>query len=108
VRALRHAAASRALAAGGTLAAVSKRLGHSSPRLTLGIYLHSEPAHDAEAALDMASGVVLLRAKAERRLEKLPPEEGPATPRRAAVARTVPVAPADLRSKGKKPNDITV
>jgi len=35
-------------------------------------------------------------------------EAGPATPRRAAVARTVPVAPADLRSKGKKPNDITV
>lgn len=59
VHGLRHFAASAALAAGGTLAAVAKRLGHSSPHVTAAIYLHSEAAHDEAAAKAMASGLRL-------------------------------------------------
>lgn len=59
VHGLRHYAAPAALAAGGTLAAVSKRLGHSSPHVTAAIYLHSETALDEAAATAMAAGLVL-------------------------------------------------
>jgi integrase len=59
VHSLRHYAASTALAAGGTLAAVAKRLGHSSPHVTAAIYLHSEAALDDAAATAMASGLRL-------------------------------------------------
>jgi integrase len=59
VHGLRHYAASAALAAGGTLAAVAQRLGHSSPHVTASIYLHSEAALDEAAATAMAAGLVL-------------------------------------------------
>ena len=62
VHGLRHFAASAALAAGGTLAAVSQRLGHSSPQVTASIYLHTESALDEAAAIAMARDLVLPKA----------------------------------------------
>jgi integrase len=59
VHGLRHYAASSALANGGALAAVAKRLGHSSPHVTAAIYLHSETALDEQAADAMAANLVL-------------------------------------------------
>lgn len=46
---LRHSHGSQLLSAGVPLPAVSKRLGHSSPRITAEIYSHALP-HDEEAA----------------------------------------------------------
>ncbi len=47
---LRHAGASELLAAGVPVAAVSARLGHASPRTTMGVYAHSLPGVDETAA----------------------------------------------------------
>ncbi len=57
VHGLRHFAASAALAGGGSLAAVSSRLGHSSPRVTLALYVHAETAQDEAAATAMGGGL---------------------------------------------------
>ncbi len=54
VHSLRHAAASLALASGGDLVAVSKRLGHSSAAVTARIYIHSDADRDRTAADAMA------------------------------------------------------
>jgi integrase len=50
VHSLRHAAASHALANGAGLAAVSRRLGHSSPAVTARIYLSADQEQDRQAA----------------------------------------------------------
>jgi integrase len=47
---LRHAGASELLAAGVPVAAVSARLGHASPRTTMGVYAHALPGVDDAAA----------------------------------------------------------
>jgi integrase len=62
VHGLRHAAASHALAEGGTadLAAVSKRLGHSSPAVTARVYLSSSAEQD-RAVADAMAGIVSKR-----------------------------------------------
>ncbi|WP_321476892.1 tyrosine-type recombinase/integrase [uncultured Paludibaculum sp.] len=49
---LRHSHGSQLLSAGVPLPAVSKRLGHSSPRITAEIYSHALP-NDEEAAADI-------------------------------------------------------
>jgi integrase len=54
IHSLRHAAASHALAGGATLAAISKRLGHSSPAVTARIYLTSHAEQDRQASEAMA------------------------------------------------------
>jgi integrase len=57
---LRHTAASLMLSAGVRADLVSRRLGHSSPAITLSIYAHLLPGDEAEAVrrLDMALGGV--------------------------------------------------
>jgi integrase len=57
VHSLRHAAASHALAAGVDLAAISKRLGHSSPAVTARIYLSADAERDRLAA-DVMAGML--------------------------------------------------
>jgi integrase len=47
---LRHLVATELLAAGVDLAVVAGRLGHSSPRTTLGVYGHALPGREREAA----------------------------------------------------------
>jgi integrase len=47
---LRHAGASELLAAGVPIAAVAARLGHASPRTTMGVYAHALPGVDDAAA----------------------------------------------------------
>ncbi len=54
VHSLRHAAASHALAAGIDLAAISRRLGHSSPAVTARIYLSATTEQDQAAGEAMA------------------------------------------------------
>lgn len=51
---LRHAHASLLLSAGHSLRAVSQRLGHSNPALTLKLYAHCLPTDDAKLADGMA------------------------------------------------------
>jgi integrase len=55
VHSLRHAAASHALAQGINLAAISRRLGHSSPAVTARIYLSSNSEQDRAAGEAMAA-----------------------------------------------------
>jgi integrase len=55
VHGLRHAAASLALAGGVDLAAISRRLGHSSTQVTARIYLHGDADRDRAAAAAMAA-----------------------------------------------------
>ena len=50
---LRHYSATRLLAAGIAAPTVSKRLGHSSPAVTLSVYAHHVPQADVEAAAIM-------------------------------------------------------
>lgn len=56
--ALRHSHASALIAAGLDVVAVSRRLGHASPALTLSVYSHlfSTDDHKAAAAIDAALG----------------------------------------------------
>jgi integrase len=63
VHSLRHAAASHALAAGVDLAAISKRLGHSSVAVTAKVYLSAGQEQDRRAAEAMAA---IPRIKASR------------------------------------------
>lgn len=51
--ALRHTHASQLLAGGVPIAEVTKRLGHASPAITLGIYASWIPGNDAKIALDV-------------------------------------------------------
>lgn len=51
--ALRHTHASQLLAGGVPIAEVSKRLGHASPAITLGIYASWIPGNDEKIALDV-------------------------------------------------------
>jgi integrase len=55
---LRHHHASQLLAAGVNVAAVARRLGHGSPRVTLTVYSHALPSdeHRILAALEQAAG----------------------------------------------------
>lgn len=57
--ALRHSHASALIAAGLDVVSVSRRLGHASPALTLGVYSHLFKNDDsgAAAAIDAALGV---------------------------------------------------
>jgi len=55
VHGLRHAAAALALAGGVDLAAILRRLGHSSTAVTARIYLHSDADRDRDAAEVMAA-----------------------------------------------------
>jgi integrase len=48
--ALRHTHASQLIAAGVDVVTISKRLGHSSPNITLGVYAHLFSASDEKAA----------------------------------------------------------
>jgi len=48
--ALRHAHASQLIAAGIDVVTISKRLGHSSPKITLGVYAHLFSNNDGKAA----------------------------------------------------------
>lgn len=50
---LRHAAATYALRAGYEVTVVSKRLGHSNPRVTLDVYSHVLDGRDAEVATSL-------------------------------------------------------
>jgi integrase len=50
---LRHTAASLLLSRGQSLRAVSQRLGHSNPALTLKVYAHCLPSDDAQLAAEM-------------------------------------------------------
>jgi integrase len=50
VHSLRHAAASLSLASGVDIGTVAQRLGHSSPAITAGIYIHGDNARDRAAA----------------------------------------------------------
>ena len=50
VHGFRHAHASILLASGTNPVVVSKRLGHSSPAVTLSVYAHALPQSDQEAA----------------------------------------------------------
>ena len=50
---LRHTHASLLLSAGHSLKAVSARLGHANPALTLRIYAHCMPGDDARLAAAM-------------------------------------------------------
>ena len=50
---LRHYSATRLLSAGIAAPTVSKRLGHSSPAVTLSVYAHHVPQADVEAAAIM-------------------------------------------------------
>ncbi len=47
---LRHSHASALIAAGLDVVAVSRRLGHASPALTLSVYAHLFTSKDSEAA----------------------------------------------------------
>jgi integrase len=47
---LRHSVASMLLSKGASLRAVSQRLGHSNPAMTLRVYAHCMPNDDAELA----------------------------------------------------------
>jgi integrase len=64
VHSLRHAAASHALAQGIDLAAISRRLGHSSVAVTAKVYLSSDSDRDRLAAEAMAA---IPRIKASRK-----------------------------------------
>lgn len=55
---LRHTAASTLVAAGIDVRTAQERLGHSDPRLTLGVYAHTTPAAD-RAAADRVGGVLM-------------------------------------------------
>ena len=50
---LRHYSAARLLSAGIAAPTVPKRLGHSSPAVTLSVYAHQVPQADVEAAAIM-------------------------------------------------------
>jgi integrase len=50
IHALRHAHASLLLAKGIPVPAVSKRLGHTSPQITLNVYAHATQDSDQEIA----------------------------------------------------------
>ena len=65
---LRQSHASELLSQGAPITAVSERLGHASPNITLGIYSHALPADNAAAAklwndamADVILGVKMLR-----------------------------------------------
>jgi len=49
--ALRHSHASALIAAGLDVVSVSRRLGHGSPAITLGVYAHAFTKTDTAAAL---------------------------------------------------------
>jgi integrase len=51
---LRHTSASLLLSQGQSLRAVSQRLGHSNPALTLKVYAHCLPSDDAQLAAGLA------------------------------------------------------
>jgi integrase len=51
---LRHTVASLLLSQGQSLRAVSQRLGHSNPALTLKVYAHCLPSDDAQLAAGLA------------------------------------------------------
>jgi integrase len=55
--ALRHSHASALIAAGLDIVAISTRLGHASPALTLGVYSHLFNADDSNAAAAIDSAV---------------------------------------------------
>jgi integrase len=50
IHSLRHAHASILIAKGVPITAISKRLGHTSPKVTLSIYSHSMAGSDEEIA----------------------------------------------------------
>lgn len=50
---IRHSAASILLSAGHSILAVSRRLGHSKPSITLNLYAHTLPGDDARLASEM-------------------------------------------------------
>ena len=67
---LRHHHASNLIAAGVDILTVSRRLGHASPTITLGVYGHLYPAADDKAALAieaMFKRVALLKDESARR-----------------------------------------
>jgi integrase len=49
-----HTVASLLLSAGQSLRAVSQRLGHSNPALTLKVYAHCLPSDDAQLAAGLS------------------------------------------------------
>ncbi len=55
--ALRHSHASALIAAGVDVVTVSRRLGHSSPAITLGVYAHRFGSTDAAAARAIATAL---------------------------------------------------
>jgi integrase len=60
---LRHAHASALIAAGLDVIAVSRRLGHASPAITLGVYAHQFGDRDDNAALAMDAALTGLAPK---------------------------------------------
>ena len=58
--ALRHTHATQLLAAGVPLLEVSKRLGHSSPTITLKLYGHAIPNHDYKVVLPAVEKIYAL------------------------------------------------
>ena len=55
---LRHSVASLLLSKGHSLKAVSQRLGHANPTMTLRVYAHTMPNDDAK----LAEGLALMMA----------------------------------------------
>jgi integrase len=53
LNALRHFSATQAIAAGGDVVTVSKRLGHADPSVTLRVYSHAVKQRDCEVAASL-------------------------------------------------------
>ena len=58
LHALRHTHASQLIAAGLDVVTVSRRVGHSNPTVTLGVYAHLFGNTDARAAAAVAAALV--------------------------------------------------
>ena len=58
--ALRHTHATQLLAAGVPLLEVAKRLGHSSPAITLKLYAHAIPNYDHQIVLPAVEKIYAL------------------------------------------------
>jgi integrase len=62
---LRHLHASLLLHEGLPVTAVSARMGHANPQITLRLYAHALPGQDAQAAEAMNRALAIVPARAE-------------------------------------------
>src|SRR5206468_4216657 len=66
---LRHFMASYLLSKGASVAAVSERLGHANPAITLGIYSHMMDTDDAATAKTIDTGLEKLICSSGKQLK---------------------------------------